>query len=135
MQQRRCASARIGALTSLAISATIGKSAKRKAPMQTQTVDEFIVNLLNEKGITDLEPDVKEQLVADLKAKLLQQIDREAILRLDADKADELSNLLDDPNFTSEQMAQFLQDAGVDLTAVALDTMLKFRTFYLGTEA
>ncbi len=103
--------------------------------MQTQTVDEFIVNLLNEKGITDLEPDVKEQLVADLKAKLLQQIDREAILRLDADKADELSNLLDDPNFTSEQMAQFLQDAGVDLTAVALDTMLKFRTFYLGTEA
>ncbi len=100
--------------------------------MQLQSVDEFIENLLVEKGITDLEPDIKEQLVTDLRNKLLHQIDREAILQLSEEKAAELSQKLDDPNFTNDQMAQFIQAAGVDLTQVAADTMLKFRGFYLG---
>lgn len=102
--------------------------------MQMQSVDEFIENLLVEKGITDLEPDVKEQLITDMRERLLHQIDREAILRLSEEKAAELSEKLDDPNFTSEQMAQFIQDAGVDMTQVALDVMLKFRGLYLGVE-
>ncbi len=98
-----------------------------------QEVDKFIESLLEEKGITDLEPDVKADLVADMKKRLLDQIDKAAIMKLSQEQADELARLADDPSFTNEQMTEFMQKSGVNLTEVALDTMLQFRNYYLGT--
>ena len=99
-----------------------------------QNIDEFIESLLNEKGITNVEPEVREELKADMKAKLLDQIDRAAVQALSEDKAAELAKLVEDPDFTNEKMTQFMQDSGVNLTEVTLETMLRFRSFYLGTE-
>lgn len=98
-----------------------------------QSVDEFIESLLTDKGITDIEPDIKEELKTDMKKRLLDQINRAAVMQLSEEKADELAKLIEDPNFTNEEMTKFMQDSGVNLTEVALDTMLKFRSFYLGT--
>lgn len=98
-----------------------------------QNLDEFIENLLNEKGI-EVEPDIKEELKADMKAKLLDQINRAAIQSLSEEKAEELAKLVEQPDFTNEKMTEFIQNSGVNLTEVALDTMLKFRSFYLGVE-
>lgn len=98
-----------------------------------QSVDEFIESLLIDKGITDIEPDIKEELKTDMKKRLLDQINRAAVMQLSEEKADELAKLIEDPNFTNEEMTKFMQDSGVNLTEVALDTMLKFRSFYLGT--
>ena len=98
-----------------------------------QSVDEFIESLLIDKGITDIEPDIKEELKTDMKKRLLDQINRAAVMQLSEEKADELAKLVEDPNFTNEEMTKFMQDSGVNLTEVALDTMLKFRSFYLGT--
>ena len=97
-----------------------------------QNIDEFIESLLNDKGI-EVEPEIREELKADMKNRLLDQIDRAAIQALPEDKAKELAKKVDDPNFTNEDMTKFMQESGVNLTEVALDTMLKFRGFYLGT--
>ena len=102
--------------------------------MQNQGVDEFLASLLDENGITDLDPKIRQDLIDDLRERLFNQINKEAILRLSEEKASELSTKLDDPNFTGDDMAQFLRDNGVNLTEVALDTMIKFRGFYLGVE-
>ena len=99
-----------------------------------QNIDEFIESLLNDKGITDVDPEVREDLKADMKSRLEDQINRAAIAALSEEKAAELAKLVDDPDFTNEKMTKFMQDSGVNLTEVALDTMLKFRSFYLGTE-
>jgi len=99
-----------------------------------QNIDEFIESLLNDKGI-EVEPDIREDLKADMKKRLEDQINRAAIQALSEEKADELAKRLEDPNFGSEDMAKFMQDSGVNLAEVALETMLKFRGFYLGTEA
>lgn len=99
-----------------------------------QSVDEFIESLLKEKGITDVPPDIQERIKEEMKTELLRQIDQEAIMRLSEDKAAELANLIDDPNFTQEQAAGFMQNSGVNLAEVAASTMLKFRGFYLGNE-
>ena len=99
-----------------------------------QNIDEFIESLLNDKGITNVEPEVREELKSEMKAKLLDQIDRAAIQALSEEKAAELAKKVEDPNFTNEDMTKFIQDSGVNLTEVALETMLKFRGFYLGTE-
>lgn len=100
-----------------------------------QSVDEFIEGLLIDKGITNIEPEIKEDLVADMKTRLLDQINKAAIMQLSEEKADELAKLVDDPAFTNEKMTEFMTNSGVNLTEVTLDTMLKFRNFYLGTGA
>lgn len=102
--------------------------------MEMQSVDEFIESLLVDKGITDIEPDVKEELKAEMKARLLDQINKAAIMQLSEEKAAELAAMVDDPNFTNEKMTEFMQNSGVNLVEVALETMLQFRNFYLSSE-
>lgn len=96
-----------------------------------QNVDEFIEQLLTDKGITDVEPEIRQELVAEMKERLMDQINKAAIMQLSEEKAAELAEKVDDPNFTNEQMTEFMQNSGVNLTEIALDTMLKFRNFYL----
>ena len=99
-----------------------------------QNIDEFIESLLNDKGITNVEPEVREELKADMKKRLEDEINRAAIEALPQEKAVELAKLVENPDFTNEKITEFMQNSGVNLTEVALDTMLKFRNFYLGTE-
>lgn len=98
-----------------------------------QSIDDFIESLLNDKGITDVDPEIRTELKEDMKKRLMDQINKAAIMKLSEEKATELAELVDDPNFTDEKMTKFMQDSGVNLTEVALDTMLKFRSFYLGS--
>lgn len=102
--------------------------------MEMQSVDEFIESLLEDKGITDIEPDVREELKAEMKTRLLDQINKAAVMQLSEEKAAELATLVDDPNFTNERMTEFMQNSGVNLAEVALETMLQFRNFYLSSE-
>lgn len=99
-----------------------------------QNIDEFIESLLNEKGITNVEPEIREELKADMKARLLDQIDRAAVQALNEEQAAKLAKLVESPDFTNEKMTQFIQDSGVNLAEITLNTMLMFRNFYLGTE-
>ena len=98
-----------------------------------QNIDDFLESLLNDKGITDVDPEIRAELKEDMKTRLMDQINRAAIMELSEEKAAELADLVDDPEFNDEKMANFMQESGVNLTEVALDTMLKFRGFYLGT--
>lgn len=100
--------------------------------MEIQKIDEFIESILDEKGITDIEPDVRSELVEDMKKRLLDQINKAAIMKLSEEKAAELATLVDDPNFTNEKMTEFMQNSGVNLSEVTLETMLQFRSLYLG---
>ncbi|MBO4813019.1 hypothetical protein J5491_02615 [Candidatus Saccharibacteria bacterium] len=99
-----------------------------------QSIDEFIEQLLVDKGITNQDPEVKKELVEEMKTRLLDQIDRAAIMQLPDDKVDELTKKLDDPEFTNEKMTEFMQQSGVDLTQVTIDTMVRFRDYYLEPE-
>lgn len=96
-----------------------------------QSVDDFIETLLNEKGITEVEPEIRAELKEDMKARLMDQINRAAIMKLSEEKATELAGMVDNPDFNDEKMAEFMKNSGVNLTEVALDTMLQFRNFYL----
>lgn len=97
-----------------------------------QNIDDFIETLLNEKGITDVDPETKTELKEEMKGRLIDQINQAAIMELSEEKAAELASKVDDPEFTNEKMTEFMQNSGVDLTAVVANTMLQFRSFYLG---
>ena len=100
--------------------------------MEAQNIDEFINQLLVDKGITDLEPEIEADLKEEMKTKLLDQINKAAVMQLSEEKATELAGMVDDPEFTNEKLTEFMQSSGVNLAEVATDTMLQFRSFYLG---
>ena len=98
-----------------------------------QDIDEFLASLLADKGITDIEPDVKEELINNLKEKFMDEVQRAAINSLNEEKLQEFDKKAEeDPSFTGEKVAEFLQDAGVNFAEIYADTALKFRSFYLG---
>ncbi len=96
-----------------------------------EAIDKFIDQLLKDKGLTGLDAEVEAQLKRDLGQRLMDQIDRAVIEALPEEKAIELSAKLDDDNFSQEDTTKFIQDSGVDMQRVSLETMLKFRDLYL----
>lgn len=100
-----------------------------------QNLDDFVEKILVDKGVTDIEPEIRDELKEDMKKRLLDEINRAAIMQLTEEQASELDQKLAEPDFSNEDMVKFVQDAGVDLTQVAVDTMLRFRGMYLGAEA
>ena len=108
---------------------------ERSSKMQMQSIDDFIESILKDKGITDIEPEVKADLIEEMKTRLMDQINKAAVMQLSEEKAAELAEKVKDPEFTNEKITEFMQNSGVNLTQITLDTMLKFRSLYLGTEA
>lgn len=95
-------------------------------------IDQFLGQILDEKGLAMDNPDVRKMLVADLRTSVMEQIDRAMINALTPAQADQLSDMMDDPGTTEEQIQHFFANAGLDSQKIALDTMMKFREYYLG---
>ncbi len=100
-----------------------------------EQLDQFLEQLLDDKGLTMIEGEVREEVKAGMAERLLDQIDQAVINALPEDKAIELSNKLDDENFTNEDAAQFISDCGVDVSGISYETMLQFRSFYLNNNS
>ena len=96
-----------------------------------EQIYQFIEQILSERGTTGLSEQTKLELRNTLAQELLDQIDKAAIYALSEEDAIKLAKLTDDPNFTNDDVSQFIIDAGVDLNKVALETMENFRKFYL----
>jgi len=96
-----------------------------------ENVEQFIDQLIDEKDY-NLEDDVRLELKKDMLNRLLDQIDKATINALPEDKAIELADKLDDPNFTDDQVSEFMRNSGLDLERIALETMVQFRLLYLG---
>lgn len=96
-----------------------------------QSVDEFMKQLLIDKGISNLEPDVEKELIEEMRDILIDQINKTAISQLDEQKAAELTSLIKSPDFNEEKMTDFMRTSGVDLTKITLEAMANFRSNYL----
>lgn len=95
-------------------------------------VHEFIGQIIDEKGMTDLEPEIREQMIEEMSTLLMQQIDNAAINALSEEKAIELADGLEDGSIKQEDVSKFMTDAGLNLEEISLMTMIQFRDLYLG---
>ena len=102
--------------------------------MEIQNIEKFISQLLVENGIINLEPDIEADIKEEMEAIFIDQIVQVATARLSEEKAAELAQKLEDPEFTKEKLIDFLQKSGIDLTEIMLETMIKYRNLYLGKE-
>lgn len=97
-------------------------------------VDQFLGQIIDEKNLTGITPEIKAHLVEDMRNRLMEQIDRAMVNALRPEQVQQLNSLLDAPNFSDDKVQAFFKDAGVDAERVALDTMMRFRQYYLGME-
>ncbi len=99
--------------------------------MDQDALSKFINDIIDAKNFKTLDGDVRQQLEQDLKNKLLDQIDRAVLGALPENKIDGFNDLLD-RNASQQEVQRYIANSGVDTKKITLETMLRFRSFYLG---
>lgn len=94
-----------------------------------QDLDLFIQRLLDEKGLTDLDQTVLEQLKVDLKKRLNDRINVSILDKLPADKIEEFEILLD--KASDDEVQSFIKQNIADLDEVLAGELMRFRRVYL----
>lgn len=101
--------------------------------MDQDALSKFINDIIDAKNFKTLDGDVRRQLEQDLKNKLLDQIDRAVLGALPENKIDGFNDLLD-RNASQQEVQQYIANSGVDTKKITLETMLRFRSLYLGVK-
>lgn len=101
--------------------------------MVDDELDKFIDEIITTKNLSGINDDVRAQLIADMKERLIDQINRALIDALPDDKLSEFNNLLDSEDVSDDMVQHFISNSGVDIKKVTVGTMLLFRDLYLQT--
>lgn len=98
-----------------------------------QILEVIAKSLLIEKGFTDLEPEVEQDMVKELVARETEYVNRALLAALPDDKMLELEKLADDENVSEEQLTKLVASADIDAEAITSKALEEFRDLYLGT--
>lgn len=99
--------------------------------MNQDALSKFISDIIDAKGYKTLDSDVRRQLEQDLKNRLIDQINRAVLEALPENKIDGFNDLLD-RGASQQEVQQYIATSGVDTKKITLETMLRFRSLYLG---
>lgn len=99
--------------------------------MNQDALSKFISDIIDAKGYKTLDSDVRRQLEQDLKNRLIDQINRAVLEALPENKIDGFNDLLD-RGASQQEVQQYIATSGVDAKKITLETMLRFRSLYLG---
>lgn len=98
-------------------------------------IDQFLGQILDDKKLTIDTPEVRQQLIQDLRSRLMSQIDRAMINALSEDQLRQLNELLDREGVQDSEIQDFFRRSGINGEQVALNAMMRFRQYYLGNTA
>lgn len=99
--------------------------------MNQDAISKFISDIIDAKGYKTLDSDVRRQLEQDLKNRLIDQINRAVLEALPENKIDGFNDLLD-RGASQQEVQQYIATSSVDTKKITLETMLRFRSLYLG---
>ena len=98
-----------------------------------ESINLFIEGLMEKKGIQNTSSELRDDIFADLKTRLLEEIDRSLVAELPDDKLDELAKMAEkDGQIDPEVIAGMIKDANLDVEEIVGVTMAKFSDLYLG---
>lgn len=95
----------------------------------------FAEGLLIEKGLGEMEPEVKEEMVEDLLERINAFVDRAALESLPPEKLEELNRMIDNDTATPDNVAELIKNSGQNTDEMVAKALEKFRDVYLGQEA
>lgn len=91
----------------------------------------FINQILDEKDLPGVDSEVRQQLVADMSERLLDQINRAIVESVPEDKLVAFEKIATTAKDDSE-LQQFFLENKVDTQKIAINTMVNFKNLYLG---
>jgi len=98
-------------------------------------VTKFIEQLLEEKGLTELDPEVRTELVEDLSSRFTQFLNTRLIDTLTDDDKLELSKLVDEQPPDMDKIQKYIAEKIPDTVTITANAMKEFRGLYLGEQA
>lgn len=94
-------------------------------------LDTFLGEIIDKKHLSGINDDVKKQLLADMKERLLDKINRALIEELSDENIAKISDLIDENPDDQARVQDFLVSSGVDVRKVTAKVMLSFQAYYL----
>jgi len=91
---------------------------------------QFVDQMITDKKI-EVSSGTRAMFRQELAEKLNAQIELALIYALPEQSAIELSKKIDDANFDESKVFELIQNSGIDVQKIALETMMKFRELYL----
>ena len=96
-----------------------------------QLMEDFLQQLLIDAGMDGVSPEVKDQMLTDLRARLEDRLLGTIILHLSEEDLVTFNKLSDD-NASEEQVTKFIDEKIPDYAELAGQAMLQFKNDYLG---
>src|SRR5947207_1123304 len=96
----------------------------------SQHISEFASKLIHEKGLDDLDPEIKEQAKNDLSSRIEDHINAAILSKLHKQQLMEFESILNASNQT--QIQEFLKKSIPDMDNLIAQTLIDFRITYLG---
>lgn len=94
------------------------------------TIEAFVSKLLEEKGVTGLEPEVIEQLKQDLIERAENIVNAEILNNMPESALEDFNKILDDGS--EEDIQKFCSDHIKNLDEVVAGGLIKLKNIYLG---
>lgn len=98
-----------------------------------QITEDFLNQLLTDAGMDTVSPELREEMLADLRARLQDRLLGTVIINLSEQDLEGFNKLLDQ-NANEEQVAKFIDEKVPNATELFATAMLGFRNDYLGLE-
>ena len=101
--------------------------------MNNKDLQEFVTNIINEKGLSVSSDEVKQQLIDDMMHRLLDIIDKEVLNAMSDQDIDKLNQMLD-KSASDEEVQAFIASVVPDMKQIVARTTIRFRNAYLNSE-
>lgn len=98
-------------------------------------MEDFIKQLLQDKGVTDLAPETYNQLVSDLSARAADMVNKQVVESMNEDVLQEFEVLIDTKADDTQAVQDFIDNKVPNKEEIAAKALLEFRTLYLGVQA
>ena len=99
-----------------------------------ELMDQFLRQMLVEKGVDDVSEEVFNQIVGDLKERLIFYINRAIIAELPAEQRIKLDNSLEGGTATAESINALVDESGLNTEPIIQQVMIDFKEKYLKGE-
>ena len=98
---------------------------------EDQLLDLYVEQMLKDKGLDNLEGELRQQVHDDLKEKLTFEVNRAILSAMPEDKFEELNAKVEAGEANADMIAQAVQESGIDVDSITEAAMKDFRRVFL----
>lgn len=105
------------------------------SPRDNTEYDSFINKLLEEKQYETITDETRPLVVADLRARIDEQVNRAIFDALPDEYLEKAEQLLSTGAPSAEELQKIIIDSKIDVGKIVAQTLVRFRALYLGNKA